>query len=635
MTKKIILIASLLLVIISVLVLHNTVHEWDKNMIETHIVLAQKGVKDGIHPFRIDKDLYMFVLPSKWKSKPMYIGYTNDDNKIVEVTDSPINIRCDSINVMELGNVGRRLWRNKIRFVVLETSIMSMFLSTESGNMEYLNEDKSHKEKGAISLIKSDGQFLYHGKLEEIKGRGCFSWLFDDKKPYNIQLADKIKIGNLNKDNEFCLIGCHSDSAFIRNSIAMQCAMETGMPYAVRYDYVQVYFNGEYNGLYQITNKVKISSSSVNITNISKETRKLNGKKYKKKNVKTYAGVSKDIISIRGISDLVNPKDITGGYIIETQSDEKCGFELDGGISSSLKSPTNATVEQVDYISKKYKEMMDAVYSAKGINMITGKHYSEYIDVESFVKYYLLQELFFNRDGGTRSVFMFKDKDSIDSLFYAGPIWDFVSATGAANLESFAHIPNVFFVKETKYGNGSPTLLSKLASNSQFHENVKQVYANIVRKVVEENTFGNKYKKRCSFIKKEILLNNFKWCRRNTSSEIEHQFAYLSSFMESRIAFFDKVFLSGQDLNKIEIHMNKPNVTFLYYLSDGETPNLPKELGYKEKPIGWYFVGTNIKYDDGVKLNDGDKLELRWRRLTTRELIEFYWNNKEKLTKYL
>ena len=81
----------------------------------------------------------------------------------------------------------------------------------------------------------------------------------------------------------------------------------------------------------------------------------------------------------------------------------------------------------MDYIADYYQAFEDAVMSDTGYNA-QGKHFTEYIDLASFAKNYVVQELMFNVDGCQSSFYMYKDAD--DAKLVASPVWDFDLSLG-------------------------------------------------------------------------------------------------------------------------------------------------------------------------------------------------------------
>ena len=128
--------------------------------------------------------------------------------------------------------------------------------------------------------------------------------------------------------------------------------------------------------------------------------------------------------------DLKEPENITGGYLIELNHemwDEVSGFKTRQGVAFNVKSPEWCGNAAMKYISEYYQAFEDAVYATDdtgaytGYNTGTGKYFYEYVDMDSLVKVFLLQELALNCDGFISSVYFYKDADG---MMYAGPIWD-------------------------------------------------------------------------------------------------------------------------------------------------------------------------------------------------------------------
>ena len=129
-------------------------------------------------------------------------------------------------------------------------------------------------------------------------------------------------------------------------------------------------------------------------------------------------------------TNLTEPANITGGYLIELNHDmwdEVSGFKTRQGVAFNVKSPEWCGDAAMRYISEYYQEFEDAVYATDetgtytGYNAATGKYFYDYVDMNSLVKVFLLQELSLNCDGFISSVYFYKDADG---MMYAGPVWD-------------------------------------------------------------------------------------------------------------------------------------------------------------------------------------------------------------------
>ena len=101
---------------------------------------------------------------------------------------------------------------------------------------------------------------------------------------------------------------------------------------------------------------------------------------------------------------------------------EKLYPQLTRGQNVVVKSPEYASREEMDYIASLYQEWEDAIYNG-GVNPVTGKKYTEYVDLRSAAVCYLANEISKNQDGFRTSSFFYKDND--DDMMYMGPLWDY------------------------------------------------------------------------------------------------------------------------------------------------------------------------------------------------------------------
>ena len=124
------------------------------------------------------------------------------------------------------------------------------------------------------------------------------------------------------------------------------------------------------------------------------------------------------------------PKDITGGYLLETDYSwrweaEDCGFVTERGMYVVIKSPSNATYDQVKYIRDLVCDMENALYSKDGKNS-KGKHFGEYMDTQSLAAMQIIDELALRLDAGLSSFYFYKDSDKNgDGKIRFAPVWDF------------------------------------------------------------------------------------------------------------------------------------------------------------------------------------------------------------------
>ena len=200
------------------------------------------------------------------------------------------------------------------------------------------------------------------------------------------------------------------------------------MPYTASCNWVNLYYDGEYRGVYLLSEKNTIKSTGVDITDMEDA--------YKEQNpnygmdMQTSSGENAYGMTYFFTKDLNEPANITGGYLLELnhdKPDEVSGFITRKGKGMNVKSPEWCGKEAMRYISEYYQAFEDAVYATDetgaytGYNESTDKHYYDYVDRDSLVKIFLMQELALNPDGFVSSLYFYKDAGE---KMYAGPIWD-------------------------------------------------------------------------------------------------------------------------------------------------------------------------------------------------------------------
>ena len=237
------------------------------------------------------------------------------------------------------------------------------------------------------------------------------------------------------------LPNCYDDS-LVKNAFVYQYAREHTTIPAPRGQFVDLYLNESYVGNYFLCEKVEVDKNRLNITDLEERTKQVNyAQDYE--NVVPYISADGKIKAVMG---LTNPEDITGGYLLEhipasSYEAAESAFMTDSGHCYEIVSPAPATVEQAKYICGLFNEMETAIAQEDGINPDTGKHFSEYLDLDSWTSKYVIEEGVHDVDAGTHSMFFYKDSDEVDPLIYSGPMWDYDRAIGCSGVYYFQYEP--------------------------------------------------------------------------------------------------------------------------------------------------------------------------------------------------
>lgn len=307
-----------------------------------------------------------------------------------------------------------------------------LYVNTRTGSMEKLDADKTYKEKASIEFLNPEGGLVFTDDIRSISGRGNQTFTYE-KKSYQLNLSVPVDFMGMGMSDTWILLCNVYDPAYIRNKLTYEMALQAGMPGSPRSEYIDVYFNGAYAGMYQLCEKVEIGENRLEIADLEMQNRALNGE------VLDYADTFvTENGQGKGVRLSRNPQDITGGYLIEHDYGEKftevtSGFITDTGEHFALKNPNHASEAEIAYIGGRMQEIEDAISAEDGRNPVTGKYYTEYIDLESWADKYLVEEITRNNGGGSTSSYFYKPQDELDTKVYGGPVWDYDKGYGNAS----------------------------------------------------------------------------------------------------------------------------------------------------------------------------------------------------------
>ncbi len=319
-----------------------------------------------------------------------------------------------------------------LTFKVMQGSgIPTLYLTSgvDGEGRDFVDASKANETTGSMLMVGSDGATVYNGELTQIKARGNSTFAHYDKKSYQIKLADKTDlIGQGENVKTWVLLANYGDASMMHDKLFKDLAANLDMPYVAGCDWVNLYYDGEYRGVYLLSEKNSVGSTSVDITDMEEAYEAVNPDYGA--NMAADSATNKYGQTYFYTKNLTDPADITGGYLIELNHaapDEVNGFITRRGKGFNLKSPEWASQEAAKYISEYYQAFEDAVYATDaagnytGYNEETGLYFYDYVDMDSLVKVFLMQELALNPDGFVSSLYFYKDQNG---KMYAGPIWD-------------------------------------------------------------------------------------------------------------------------------------------------------------------------------------------------------------------
>ncbi len=522
---------------------------------------------------------------------------------------------------------------NTYSLVVMKGSgIGSVYINTESGSLSSVHADKEYKEPGTILIVSDNGGVQYNGKLEYIKGRGNSTWNLE-KKPYNIKLDEKTDLFGMGKSKKWCLLANASDATMIRNELAYGLSRDIGVDTTSDTVQLNMYINGCYEGVYMLTEKVEVGKNRVDIFDLEGATEDINGKDLDSFALKGSQN-SRDWNKIKYADIPKNPENITGGYLLELEKiyryvNEPSGFITKIGQPVVVKSPEYASKAQVEYINSYYQEFENALYSPTGYNS-SGKHYSDYIDIESLARMYVMNEFGANFDGCSSSFYLYKD---IGGKLVAGPLWDYDLSFGTAmQNELINHVPNVadpnlLYIQTCFIGNHNESKNSLLAQaffHSDFRDAVRKIWNGDIKGLID--AFKDNIDLYSGYLSMSAAMNAVRWNIFGTADSGAINANYMNhvnvirNYVDARYAFLSNAYSPDTyfvtyDGGKYAAKLVRDNV--LYKSGDtavvAEAPAASDKnavfLGWSETPDG---DGTLYKAGDEITVNGDTALYAQW-----------------------
>ncbi|MDE6784032.1 MAG: CotH kinase family protein [Ruminococcus sp.] len=280
-----------------------------------------------------------------------------------------------------------------------------------------------------IAVVDTNGYIIHDSGQIKVRGN---STALAPKKPYNIKFDSKQNVLGMGKAKKWVLLADCYDPTFLRNTLALDFSHNIGMPYTSEHSYVELWLDGVYRGCYEITEPVDDGTSRVNI------------------NVDGNGGMEDFIIQ----------------YEMNRASSNTTYFTADE-FRFEIKSPDITSEEQRLYVKNKVTEIF------RIIKTLDFEEIEKVIDIDSFAKYYLINELFKNVDFGYTSAFFYYK----NGILYAGPPWDYDLTAGNLN---YNESPNSRLCLDTE---------NLFADNCQFYQYLLECrdFQNAVRHVYAEN----------------------------------------------------------------------------------------------------------------------------------------------------
>ena len=514
--------------------------------------------------------------------------------------------------------------------VCYSANIPSVHIQTESKTLIRIHGNKEYKEK-AIIRVYENGEMTLDKDLKQIKGRGNATWDCP-KKPYNIKFDKKTDMFGMGAAKKWTLLANYMDESLVRNSYGWEYAEALGMPFTSKYKHVDLYINEQYLGNYVICESVEVGKERVNIHNLEDDNEEANPDV----DLESLGNRGNPAGFVNGSSKWIDipasPDDITGGYLLEYEVqyrylNESSGFITDNGQHVILKEPELASESEVKYIQGFVNDMTNALYSETGYNS-KGKHYSEYMDVDSLVNMYIVQELSANLDAGITSFFAYKDRGS-DKLVFS-PIWDLDHSFGGSSTRGAINSadPNTWWANSIGYDKihfagvdvtkPFPTVMAAAYRHKEFRDAVSRRWTALLKDDAFKNVRSDVHKLN-EDLRASAKMNIIRWndganesyAARSYSDKVKSG----ENFIDRRCVALTKGFADNSAMLYYDPNGGIGCIFNPYIASIGDSvkiiSNAADELGIDPPKSRYRFAGWNTKADgSGKTLQPGDSLTL-------------------------
>lgn len=309
------------------------------------------------------------------------------------------------------------------------STVPKIEITTDSGNG--LSLEKADGYVGArIKITDADGSVTDDAITLKVRGNST-AMEHVTKKSFNFKFAKKTEVLGMGKGKKWAMLANCFDPTLLRNTLVFDLAQKLGLPYTSQQRYAELWLDGSYRGCYTVYEPVQEGRDRVDI----------------------------DIESNDGKKD----------FLLEYESsrtEADVSYVSAGGLRFAMSDPDEPNDDQLAYVTDTLTNIVNTLKNGDEDEI------RQVIDVDSFAKFYLLNEYAKTGDFGLSSVFFFYK----DGVLYAGPAWDYDLALGNLNgdLNSTA----------AKQGSRSDGIMQAdknfyrfLTDKDWFQTEIKRVYA--------------------------------------------------------------------------------------------------------------------------------------------------------------
>jgi len=300
-------------------------------------------------------------------------------------------------------------------------------------NDSYRGIDRDARRGATMTISNTSEEFEFQDQFIQIRGRGNSTWAsHGDKRPYQIrfngpsannqtmrpspttQYRTRYMFDSSYAARTWTLIANAIDASLMRHYAAYYLGNLLRMPFAPYGWFVHLYLNGEYRGVYMMCDQINVHDGGRMADMVR----------------------SSNPYQTEFLLEMCERLHRSGVIPANTLHPNEDMWVYVGGKSYELAWPSYEYLTQAHMT--RFREILQSVDNLLGRNSNAGNIPREQLetimDVDSFVDFYLLHELFKNSDVGYSSMrYQIRIQNGVQRIV-AGPVWDFdISSGGMMN----------------------------------------------------------------------------------------------------------------------------------------------------------------------------------------------------------
>ena len=456
------------------------------------LVYKQDGIQNRINGFYTEETLY-YCIPGFLSLEDISLdmdisGQLRIGNEAFEDGATLDHVELNQEYETTIRKDDKSLYNGTVMFMQ-GSEIPVIRLTTASGSLEYILSGKENHESGIMEVADEKGRVQTIAEVKSLSGRGNTAW-DAPKKSFTLKLDDAQDILGMRAEKTWVLNANYYDGAYIRNQIGFEMANEGGILFSPEERFVDLYINDEYMGLYQIMEKLKTGSNRVAIGN---------------------------------------------HYFLEIDYMERAIME-DDYIQLPNEQPIVIHAPEknrdIDGVQKFFDEFTTAIESGDMTEAI------EKIDMDSFAKMFVMEEILQDMDFGYTSHYMYLDLDK--AILYDGPVWDLDNTMGRGIVMDAV---NLFVTDYDLQYNNLGRWYASLYTQPEFRRQVLWQYQEHFRPETDMLLNGGIAEKTAA-IAASISMDQKRFTGQRSvfmpESSLEEQTEYLVNYLQNKLRIMDE-----------------------------------------------------------------------------------------------